>query len=170
MTDVPSKSEVKVGPLRWLVEGLLLAALVSFVGGLFLPAIEVRSLWVHRAEISIFDGIRALFGKGDVFFGVLLALFTLVLPSLRFILAFALLALQRHGPLARRLTGLLREVSKWAMTDVFVLALIIMVLNGELLRAADLRPGAAFFTLSVLLYAVALALFGKIKPAAKEPA
>ena len=66
------------------------------------------------------------------------------------------------GRFARALLALLQAVAKWAMADVFVVALTILVLNGELLTAGDLEPGAVFYAASVLLSSLALMALPKV--------
>jgi paraquat-inducible protein A len=142
---------------RRIVELVLLAALLLFIAGLCFPAFTVRSLLVYEESYSVVTGIAALYDTGDVLLAAVLLLFSVVLPVVKLVVAFALLGAPRaDGAFARALLKLLQAVSKWAMADVFVVALTILVLNGELLTAGDLEPGAVFYGASVLLTSVAL--------------
>ena len=51
---------------------------------------------------------------------------------------------------------LLAAVSKWSMLDVFIIALAVLVVEGNLLAAADIRFGFVLFTLSVLMSTYAI--------------
>jgi paraquat-inducible protein A len=142
---------------RRITELVLFAALLLFAAGLCFPAFTVRSLLVYEKSYSVITGIAALYEAHDVLLALTLLLFSVVLPVVKLVVAFALLAAPRaDGPFARALLKLLQAISKWAMADVFVVALTILVLNGELLTAGDLEPGAVFYAASVLLTSLAL--------------
>ena len=47
-------------------------------------------------------------------------------------------------------------LSKWSMLDVFVVAVIVVMLEGSLLSDADARPGLFLFAASVVLSTLAV--------------
>lgn len=147
---------------RTLLELLLFSAFLLLVAGLVFPAFTVRSLFIYQKSYSVLTGIQALYESGEVALAAILALFSVLLPAVKLLFAFVLLALPRADtPFARRLLKLLQAVSKWAMADVFVVAVTIIVLDGGLLTAGDLRAGAIFYAASVLVTSAALLMLPK---------
>ena len=47
--------------------------------------------------------------------------------------------------------GLLATLSKWSMLDVFIIAVLVLALEGSLITAASLGAGISLFAGSVLL-------------------
>jgi uncharacterized paraquat-inducible protein A len=164
------ESGVSLG--RRVMELVLLFALILFIAGLFFPAFSVRSLLVYERSYSVLTGIEALYESGKQELAALLLLFSVVLPVGKLVFAFTLLALPRgDGAIAQALLKLLQAITKWAMADVFVVAVTLLVLDGGLLTAGDLRPGAVFYAASVLLSSAALmALPRVLRPRAKAAA
>ncbi|MEQ9144341.1 MAG: paraquat-inducible protein A [Parvibaculaceae bacterium] len=138
---------------RWLTV-LLLISLGMVLIGLQLPAVTISSFWLYKTDVSIMDGIRSFFAEGQTALGLLVLAVSVVFPVGKILLGLLLLARGRPrlgGPSA--LLAVLVWLSKWSMTDVFVFALIVLVLNGQLLTSADIHGGVALFAGGVLLSA-----------------
>lgn len=134
----------------WAEAGLALAFVLT-VAGLFTPAITVTSLAVFNREFSILEGIEVVYARGQVLLALFLVVVSAAFPLLKTALAIAIAASRARGPVAARTLALLGFLSRWSMTDVFVLAFIVILLNGDLVTTADLGPGAIFFASGVLL-------------------
>ena len=59
--------------------------------------------------------------------------------------------MERDSAAARRLLAWLSVVSKWSMLDVFIIAVTVLVVDGQLLTSADIHAGIIFFAAAVLL-------------------
>lgn len=130
----------------WLVlAGGLLAA------GLFLPAISVRRLFLTE-EYSLAEGVFAFLAAGDWFLFLITFAFSILFPVGKIAVCLALwFFVRRDHPLTARLSGWLSALSKWSMLDVFIIALVVLLLNGRLLSSADVHYGVIAFTAAVLL-------------------
>jgi hypothetical protein len=101
---------------------------------------------------SILGTVRDLLAGGGVFVGVLLALFSVLVPAAK--LAVSVLALLARGGTTRHAcTRFVRAIGKWSMTDVFVVAVLLAFLaSGQGgLTDARLGPGLYFFAAYGLL-------------------
>ena len=101
---------------------------------------------------SILGTVRDLLAGGGVFVGVLLALFSVAVPTCK--LMVSMLALLASGaPLRAACTRAVRAIGKWSMTDVFVVAVLLAFLaSGQGgLTDARLGPGLYFFAAYGLL-------------------
>lgn len=115
--------------------------------GLSLPLIDVEKCLFWENRFSLLEGTRQLFERGELPLAIALALFVLIVPTVRFLGLFAL-------RLARRADGraivLLRAIDKWSMVDVFVLAILVVV--SKLGAIATVTPRAGMW----LLFAAAV--------------
>ncbi|MCP5431835.1 MAG: paraquat-inducible protein A [Alphaproteobacteria bacterium] len=150
---------------------LLVVGLLTFLPGLVLPALSVRSFWVATSEVAILQGILAFFDKGQAYLGALLLVLSVGLPILKILAGLATVATfapERGAPLG--MIGLLGILSKWSMADVFLMALVVLVLDGQLITTANLRPGAVFFATGVLLSSLGIWRLEALAGAARRSA
>lgn len=140
------------GARRDRVQGaILLGALALLAAGLFLPAITVRKL-VFSEQYSLLGGVIAFFEAGDYFLFAVTLIFTVLFPVSKVLLGLALwLNGGASTPGARRLLEALALVSKYSMLDVFIIALTVLVLNGQLLTSAEVHSGVIAFAGAVVL-------------------
>lgn len=146
-----------------LAYGLLWAALGLMIGGVTLPAISVSSFWVFGETYSILGGILAMAERGDVLLAGFVFAVSVVFPISKIVLGLvALRRLKRRmkQPDAKlaRIMGRLSALSRWSMADVLVLALLVIILNGQVLTTADVHSGVALFALGVIASALGLAI------------
>ena len=154
---LPSFGPAPIKGRRWLMSVLLLS-LAKDINGLQVPAVTVSTFWFYENDISHLDGIRSFFAEGQTALGLLVLAVSVIFPIGKILLGLLLIArgrrrANRTGPLL----GLLVWLSRWSMTDVFVFALIVLVLNGQLRTRADVHGGVALLAGGVLLSAFAIA-------------
>lgn len=139
------------GPDR-LVGPALGICLPLLVAGLLLPSLHFQNLWVLNQEYSLWSAAWTFWEKQHYSLFALLFGFTVVLPIAKVLAglwAFYLAGVQSLP--ARRWLHWLAAISKWSMLDVFVVAVVILALEGSLLTAADLGLGVALFAAAVVL-------------------
>ena len=137
---------------RLLGPGLLLSAAL-LAAGMFLPAVTVRRLFMAN-EYSLAEAVFSFLEAGDWFLFLITLVFTMVFPVGKVVTCLALWFLAPRGSgRAARLAHWLASLSKWSMLDVFVIALMVLVVDGRLLDSADVHVGVIAFTAGVLLSA-----------------
>ncbi|MCQ8879404.1 paraquat-inducible protein A [Pseudoalteromonas shioyasakiensis] len=130
-----------------------------------------------EGEISAYKKTRSIWGtvtelatNKNYIVAALVALFSIVIPTLKLLLQLVYLFLPENN--IKRLLGLtVQRISKWSMVDVFVIALIVAYLAGnadgqmgELINMhAQLGNGFWFFT-GYCLFAIAASNLIKIEP------
>lgn len=130
---------------------VFLTSLVLLAAGLVVPAITIHR-FVFVREYSLLESILAFARSGQYFLFAVTFLFSIVLPVAK--IGICLVLWQRRddcGTGTRRLLAALSVASKWSMLDVFVIALVVVVVDGSLLSSADVRAGTVLFTSAVLL-------------------
>lgn len=136
---------------------LLLAAAAALLAGWLLPVMTVRTLLVFYDEVSILTGAVRLLEGGDVALFVLIVLFTVVLPVGK--LVFAWLAWSRlkvGDPRVRRALHWIEVVGRWSMLDVFVIALLVVVIKLSLISDVEIHAGLYVFIAAVVLSMIAV--------------
>ncbi|MCP4439806.1 MAG: paraquat-inducible protein A [Aureispira sp.] len=131
---------------------LYVVSLVFFVLGLMYPIMGSEILLGLKEEMAyLFGSVTHFYREGDYFIGTLILLFSIVFPILKYLLVglrIAQVQIVQH----KRLTTILDIISKWAMLDVFVVALVIVNMKFDsLLIKTYLEIGTTFFALSILL-------------------
>lgn len=131
---------------------LLACAFVCLVAGLTLPILEVSNLWIFHGAYSIADGIQVLVQQGDLFIAAVVALFSVVMPTVKIVGLLALWWRARQGKhLSSRLPAILEAIGRWSMLDVFVVALIVFAAKVSMLADANVAPAVIPFVISIVL-------------------
>lgn len=133
-------------PLLWA------ATLALFVAGCLLPAISIEAWFIRTAEVSVTRAVLALFEEGHLGLALVVAIFAGLVPLAKML---ALALLWRHpdpaAPGFRRVMEVTARLGKWAMLDVFVLALVVFAVQSQGLASALVLPGAYCFAAAALL-------------------
>lgn len=150
---------------RTLALIILAASALFFVMGFLFPLLKtgygIGPFTLKEDNIYLFSSFRYFFGQGEVFIGLLLLVFTIIFPIIKYIFLLATLLgrkLRQH----HRLHTVLDLVNKWAMPDVFVVALIILNMKFDSrIIISRLQPGTTLFSISVVLLMVCSFITGK---------
>ena len=139
---------------------LLVLSYVAFVPGILKPMITISASFemlgnkveVFRETRSLVSMIDSLYDSGNDLVAGLILLFGIIVPVAKGLLLGSELVLRgnrsRHGA-----DVIARVISKWAMNDVFVVAVYVAFLSARATDALDARlePGFHWFTTYVLL-------------------
>ncbi len=140
-----------------LVEPALVLSLVLLIFGLIVPVLRVDKLLIFTDQISILSGIYELMTDGEWFLAIVIGAFSVLAPVYKLDLAFR--AWRTHeigGNRMRRAVRTLDLIGKWAMLDVFVVALVIFTVKNTGLANAVVEPGLYLFVSSILLSMTAI--------------
>ena len=139
----------------WLFLGL---ATVLLIAGWTLPLMTVEHFFIFDDQITILGALARIQQNGDSLLFLLVGLFTVVFPVLK--LALALAIWWRLGQGDRRLSrfaALMDSVGKWSMLDVFVVALLVVIIKVSLVADVTLHVGLYVFAAAVILSMVTVA-------------
>ncbi|APS82112.1 paraquat-inducible A family protein [Piscirickettsia salmonis] len=133
-----------------IITVLLLSSVIALVYGAFMPLISVEKLWLFENTVSLVSSIVTLFKSGNVFLGIIIALFSLVLPLVKLIL---LMYIWFWGSLAtsQRWLNWLGHLGKWSMLDVFIVAVMVVTVKLGAMAQVTIHSGVIGFALSVLM-------------------
>jgi paraquat-inducible protein A len=136
---------------------VLLLSLFFFILGLTHPILETGLgllkglVTINHEYIYLSGAFRYFINKGDAFIGILLLVFTIIMPLLKY--TFLTLAIFNIRFKNRKFFLILLDViNKWSMLDVFVVALIILNMKFDsLVVISNLKAGTTYFSISVVL-------------------
>jgi uncharacterized paraquat-inducible protein A len=144
---------------------LILLSFVVLIPGLTTDLITITATFtmfgntveIFRQTRSILQSIRTLHESGNDFVAGLILLFSVIVPFVKGILLVVVMFLRR-GPARARVFAFVRNISKWAMADVFVVGVYIAYLAAKATDAldAELGRGFYFFTSYCLISLLAL--------------
>lgn len=142
---------------------MLLLALALFLAGLFRPFTQVTKLWLFDDDVSVYSGLITLFKERELFlFGILL-IFTVVFP---FVKISALLALWLNPGLKlqqmAKVYSFVSNISKWSMLDVFVVAVLVVLVRSGGVATIKAQDGLLLFCASVVLTQIVSEWTGRI--------
>ncbi len=142
-------------PSGWvsiLIALLFFVALGLIIPGQILPAISISTFFFSRETISVITGIQAFYEDGQYALGTLILLVSIILPLAKIIISLLILInFNPYNKVTSALLSILATLSVWSMTDVFIFAMIVLIIDGRLLTTADLDIGAYLFAGGVLL-------------------
>ncbi len=152
-SDTPTAPETP-HPDGWVTLAIAAGFVVAiglFYRGLTEPAIRIGQIF-SEDMLSIMDGIATFYETGQPALGTLVLVVSVIFPAVKIALSLTLLWRMRpDNRLTRALMGSLSYLSKWSMTDVFILAVTVLVIDGRVLTTADLAPGAWYYFFAVIL-------------------
>lgn len=135
-----------------LVGPALLLSLPLLLAGLILPSLHFQNLWVLNQDYSLWSAAWTFWEKQHYSLFAVLFAFTVVLPIAKVLLGlWVFYGADAANLPARRWLQPLSALAKWSMLDVFIVAVVILALEGSLLTAASLGLGIALFAAAVVL-------------------
>ncbi len=134
---------------------LLVASVIFFGMGFLFPMLEsgygLGPIVLQRDEIYLSSSFRYFFDHGEIFIGLLLLFFTIVFPIIKYLFLFYTLAGKRL-PRHHFISTALEIINKWAMLDVFVVAVLILNMKFDsVIIISKLQAGTTLFAIAVLL-------------------
>ena len=121
-----------------------------------MPAVSVTSFVLFGATYSIIDGVFGFWADGRYGLFALVFPFSVVLPLGKVLIGlWAWLAAAPGGTLPERMLRAAAWASRWSMLDVFIVALLVVALEGSLLTTADIHAGLVLFAAGVVVSTIA---------------
>lgn len=154
------KTHVRAGSVIVL---MLLAAIVFFVAGIFLPFTSVTKLWLFQNQISVYRGLVILWQAGELFLFLILFVFTVCFPFVKLNTMLALWLYPRlETDKARKMFHFVSNMGKWSMLDVFVIAILVLTIKSSGVAHIEVGDGFFLFFVSVMLTQFASLWTGKV--------
>src|SRR3984893_15305914 len=159
-----------LGGRRFLLSLAIVAASVCWALGVRLPIIKLTKFVFFTYEHSLISTVNALIRSGQLFLGITVMIFSIILPitKLLYLLLLSTLPQRELRRLSRQLAAL-EWLRKWSMHDVLVLSLSIFFIKSQGVYDAKSLNGVYFFTAAVVFMILAYAWL-RSDVAASDPA
>lgn len=136
--------------------------------GVCMPVLRLTQFWLFSNDVTILGGALTLARGGEWALAAIIFIFAVLVPGLKLAALGALwYVLPPASPAGRRLARALDHVGRWAMLDVFVIALLVFVIKLRGLGHVTVMPGFYLFCGAALL---SIALGGFIERRVNAPA
>jgi paraquat-inducible protein A len=136
-----------------------LGGLIMYFPAIFLPILDIEKLGHHHTT-SLLGGTLDLLWHGSWFVGLIVLLFSIVLPLLKLL---ALLELSYIGITQRKHRAWTYRVvewtGRWSMMDVLLLALLVTLVKLGELVSFHLGPAVVAFVMCVVMSLIASIMF-----------
>lgn len=147
--DEGGPNEAPKGRRDRISGGLLVAAAPMLAAGLLMPAISVSRLAFFEQTYSIWDAIVRYLDDGKLALFALVLVFSVLFPAAK--IGVGLWVWATAAPqVAHTTLRLLATVSRWSMVDVFIIALMVLVVDGRMLDTADIHFGIVLFAAAAI--------------------
>jgi paraquat-inducible protein A len=142
-----------------LTAAFSLAALILYIPANTFPILRLN-MYGATSENTVWDGCKLLFTDGDYVIAVVVFLASILIPFLKILGLFFLVFTTKFG-LPRWKMGrtwifrFIESIGRWAMLDVFVLAVLVSLV--KLQRLATIIPGKGLFAFGAVVVFTLLA-------------
>ena len=135
-----------------IAQWLLVLSLGLFIIGFFVPLITVKKFLFFTNRISLYSGLVQLFQEQRYgLFGIIVT-FSVLLPLVKIGVLYGVCTKTAWAsPKIRATLHWLTLVGKWAMLDVFIVALLVVVSRVRGLVDVEVHYGLYVFATSVML-------------------
>lgn len=141
---------------------LLLAGAVCLFCGVLLPMLTVKKLLIVKNTFSVLSGIGELLADKTFGLGLLLLFFSVLFPLLKlFVMAAYVLRYPQLADALVKWQRRLARVAKFSMLDVFVVALMLMILKLGWLVEVRIHSGVYWFSAAVIISLLAEFAIGR---------
>ncbi len=152
---------MKVNAYKILASATLLISITFFILGMCFPILSTHTKLIVKfgyEEVNIFDSVRMFFESNEYFLGIIILLFTFVIPAVNSVLMMYRIISGKRPKHSLNL-------DKWNMLDVFIIALLL--LNFKLqsnIMVMELKIGTTFIALSVIFRIITMILIERGRP------
>ncbi len=139
-----------------------------FAVGLTAPLFTFQSFFVFKDTMSLIGVVETLYDEDKLVLSAVVALFSIVFPSLKLAALSVLAALgDRSAEAQARVLHFVETLGKWSMADVFILAVTVVAVKASGMATVFDHPAIYVFGGSVVLAMLAgMILTGAVKSTA----
>jgi paraquat-inducible protein A len=135
-----------------LVPLAVIAALVLLTLGLTMPVVSVDRFFVFTSRFSILESLDALYRAREYFLFIAVGLFSIVFPVAKLAACLALWCLaDAHGRTLRSLLAWIDHLGRWSMLDVFLVAILLVIIRSAAVGGARTEIGLYVFAAAVVM-------------------
>ena len=150
----------KLNPLILLI---LSGSVLLLVAGIFSPMMTLsKFIWIEN-RFSLFDGTLQLFRDGQYLLFVVLLTFSILLPVVKLVFLFRFWTVDSATrEQLTRFMDWLSHYGKWSMLDVFVVALLVVIVKLGVMATVEVHYGIYLYAVAGLLIMMATTIINHV--------
>lgn len=136
----------------WDIDLLLWTSVITLGIGLFAPILTFKKLLFYKSTVSIYSVLLGLLQEKEFILFLIIFVFSVVFPVAKN-LSVAYVRYKRPEP-AKKMNKYLHnlsQISKWSMLDVFLVALLVVIVRLGVFGKVTVRWGIYVFAAAVIL-------------------
>ena len=131
---------------RFIIPGLMLLSVATLIAAIDIPFLQISQFLLSSHTYSIFRSFIALFAPATWLLSLVVLFFLIIFPLLS-ASASMVIWFGKFNPVHRkRGEALVGFLSHWSMLDVFGLALLVFLIEGDALISTKIQPGLFLLT------------------------
>lgn len=132
---------------------LLSLSSILLLIGFFAPMLSMHKFYFFESSFSVMGGVISLVEEGQLFIGLVVLLFSVVVPVAKIAFLFKVLINTAEQVTLRQqhYLALMHEYGRWAMLDVLVVAVLIVTVKLGAAASIEVHWGLYVFGLAVVL-------------------
>ena len=134
----------------WLVHAALGLSAGLLVAGLSLPLLHAQQLLFWKSNYSVWAGIMALYHQNELVLAAIVLCFSMIFPVLKLLALTTVWCVPLPETQRTRLLGWLDVLGKWSMLDVFIVAILIVLVKLGPMAHVEPRAGVYVFTAAIV--------------------
>ena len=139
-----------------ITNALLWISLTTLAIGIFAPVMTFKKLIFYKNTFSIYSGLVTLFNEAEYLLFLIIFFFTILFPLVKIVLLFLIHYRQSWSEERRtKILHYLGLISKWSMLDVFIVAMLVVIVRLGITGRVDARWGIYMFAAAVILSTLA---------------
>jgi paraquat-inducible protein A len=123
----------------------------------------VTKLWLFQNQIPVYHGLIILWQAGELFLCFILFVFAICFPVVKLTAMLVLWLYPRVGTEhTRNLFHFVSNMGQWSMLDVFVVAILVLIIKSSGVADIRVEDGFVLFFVSVMLTQFASLRTGRV--------
>ncbi len=148
---MPARSLKHHYPRRREVPFLIAASTALLVAGLCMPLLEVEKMWFWQSDYSVLTGVADLARQNELILAAVIFFFSVVFPIAKLASLWMVWGVPLSTGRRRTVLTWLERLGRWSMLDVFIVAIMIVLIKMKPFAEISPRPGVYVFSGAILL-------------------
>lgn len=137
-------------PRRIEVPAMIVLSFALLLVGLSLPLMKVEKMVFWRNEYSVVKGVNSLWEQGQYALAVILFFFSIVFPVVKLSALGVIWNMRLPETKRQTLLRWLGALGKWSMLDVFVVAILIVLVKLGPMAKVEAQAGLYVFCAAIV--------------------
>jgi paraquat-inducible protein A len=142
-------------PKHWYVPALTSLALVTLLVAVWLPTLRLSKIVILNETYSIWRGIVELWKSEHYILALIIFFFSMLFPVAKLVMLLAIWFKAMNCQVRDRMLHWLGVLGKWSMLDVFVVAILVVLIKAGAATNATADVGIYLFAAAIMLSIIA---------------